>query len=85
MKYVPWKDYKAVTADLKKIYQATKEELAILALEEFIEKMGFQIPSNQPLEEEPLGGLQHLVLLSSRHPQSNLYDQRHRISKQCDS
>mgnify|MGYP000243960440 FL=1 len=28
VKYVPWKDYKAVTADLKKMYQATTEESA---------------------------------------------------------
>ena len=26
VRYVPWKDYKAVTADLKKIYQASTEE-----------------------------------------------------------
>ena len=25
LKYVPWKDYKAVTADLKRIYQSTTE------------------------------------------------------------
>jgi transposase-like protein len=25
MKYVPWKDYKAVTADLKRIYQSVTE------------------------------------------------------------
>ncbi len=28
MKYVPWKDYKPVTADLKKIYQSITEEEA---------------------------------------------------------
>jgi putative transposase len=26
MKYVPWKDYKAVTGDLKRIYQSVTEE-----------------------------------------------------------
>ncbi|WP_432452821.1 MULTISPECIES: IS256 family transposase [unclassified Agarivorans] len=35
MKYVPWKDYKAVTADLKGIYQSNTEEEALLALEQF--------------------------------------------------
>ncbi|GMQ89587.1 MAG: hypothetical protein BMS9Abin09_1089 [Gammaproteobacteria bacterium] len=35
MKYVPWKDYKAVTADLKRIYQSVTEEEALLALEQF--------------------------------------------------
>ncbi|HIF9130825.1 TPA: IS256 family transposase [Photobacterium damselae] len=35
VKYVPWKDYKAVTADLKKIYQSATEDEALLALEQF--------------------------------------------------
>jgi len=35
MKYVPWKDYKAVTGDLKKIYQSVTEDEALLALEQF--------------------------------------------------
>lgn len=37
VRYVPWKDYKAVTADLKRIYQSTTEEEALLALEQFSE------------------------------------------------
>jgi putative transposase len=32
IRYVPWKDYKAVTADLKTIYQATTEDIALKAL-----------------------------------------------------
>jgi putative transposase len=35
VKYVPWKDYKAVTADLKLIYQSITEAEALLALEQF--------------------------------------------------
>lgn len=35
VKYVPWKDYKAVTADLKLIYQSVTEDEALLALEHF--------------------------------------------------
>ncbi|WP_063360019.1 IS256 family transposase [Pseudoalteromonas luteoviolacea] len=35
VKYVPWKDYKAVTADLKLIYQSATEEEALMALESF--------------------------------------------------
>ena len=34
MKFVPWKDYKAVAADLKKIYQSVTEEEALLALDQ---------------------------------------------------
>ena len=44
MKYVPWKDYKAVTADLKKIYQSVTEEEALLAVEEFSEKWDEKYP-----------------------------------------
>ncbi|MBQ4880404.1 IS256 family transposase, partial [Pseudoalteromonas luteoviolacea] len=35
VKYVPWKDYKAVTTDLKLIYQSATEEEALMALESF--------------------------------------------------
>jgi len=35
VRYVPWKDYKAVTADLKKIYQSVTEDEALLTLDEF--------------------------------------------------
>lgn len=35
VRYVPWKDYKAVTADLKKIYQSVTEDEALLALDDF--------------------------------------------------
>jgi len=44
VKYVPWKDYKAVTADLKKIYQATTEESALQSLNDFSEKWDKDYP-----------------------------------------
>ena len=44
VKYVPWKDYKPVTADLKRIYQATTEEQALLALTEFSDKWDDKYP-----------------------------------------
>jgi len=37
MKYVPWKDYKHVAADLKRIYQSATEEEALLALDQLSE------------------------------------------------
>jgi len=37
VRYVPWKDYKAVTADLKRIYQAPTEKDALVQLEQFEE------------------------------------------------
>lgn len=44
VKYVPWKDYKAVTADRKQIYQSATEDEALLALERFSDKWGAKYP-----------------------------------------
>ena len=44
IKYVPWKDYKPVTADLKLIYQAVTEEEALLALDNFSERWDAKYP-----------------------------------------
>ncbi|HIF9129762.1 TPA: IS256 family transposase [Photobacterium damselae] len=44
VKYVPWKDYRAVTADLKKIYQSTTEDEALLALEQFSARWDSKYP-----------------------------------------
>jgi len=44
VKYVPWKDYKPVTADLKKIYRSATEEEALLALEQFGERWDEKYP-----------------------------------------
>jgi len=35
LKYVSWKDYKAVTADLKRVYRSATEDEALLELERF--------------------------------------------------
>ena len=44
VKYVPWKDYKPVTADLKQIYQAVTEDEALLALDNFSARWDAQYP-----------------------------------------
>lgn len=44
MKFVPWKDYKPVTRDLKQIYQSATEEEALLALDEFAERWDDKYP-----------------------------------------
>jgi len=44
VKYVPWKDYKAVTADLKSIYQSATEEKAVAALDAFAERWDDKYP-----------------------------------------
>ena len=44
MKFVPWKDYKAVTTDLKQIYGSVTEEDALLALNNFSERWDEKYP-----------------------------------------
>ena len=44
MKYVPWKDYKAVAADLKAIYQSATEDQALQTLDQFAEKWDNNYP-----------------------------------------
>ena len=44
VKYVPWKDYKVLTADLKGIYRAVTEDEALRALDEFSGKRDEKYP-----------------------------------------
>lgn len=44
LKYVVWKDYRAVTADLKRIYQASTEEQALAELDRFNQQWGTNYP-----------------------------------------
>src|SRR5690554_661406 len=44
LKFVPWKDYKAVTSDLKRIYQSISEQEASLELDRFAEKWDDKYP-----------------------------------------
>jgi transposase-like protein len=44
LKYVSWKDYKAVTADLKRVYRSNTEDEALLELDRFSETWDEQYP-----------------------------------------
>ncbi len=44
LKFVPWKDYKTVTADLKRIYQSVTEQEARLELDRFCENWNEKYP-----------------------------------------
>jgi putative transposase len=44
LKFVPWKDYKVLTADLKRIYQSVTEQEASLELESFANKWDEKYP-----------------------------------------
>jgi len=45
LKLVPWKDYKAVTSDLKRIYQSVTEEEGLMALDQFEQRWDSKYPS----------------------------------------
>jgi transposase-like protein len=44
MKFVPYKDYKAIAADLKKIYQSATEDEALLSLDHFADRWDEKYP-----------------------------------------
>jgi transposase-like protein len=44
-KLVPWKDYKAVTSDLKRIYQSVTEEEGLMVLDKFEQRWDSKYPS----------------------------------------
>ncbi|MDU2940423.1 MAG: IS256 family transposase [Enterobacteriaceae bacterium] len=44
LKYVSWKDYKAVTSGLKAVYQAPTEDAALMALDAFAEEWDDRYP-----------------------------------------
>ncbi len=45
LKFVPWKDYKAITADLKRIYQSITEDEALMSLDQFEQRWDDKYPS----------------------------------------
>ncbi len=45
LKFVPWKDYKAITSDLKRIYQSITEEDALMSLEQFEQRWDSKYPN----------------------------------------
>ena len=48
LKFIPWKDYKAVTTDLKKIYPSATEEQALGALQAFSDRWDQKYPRIHP-------------------------------------
>ena len=45
LKFVPWKDYKAITADLKRIYQSITEDEALMSLDQFEQRWDNKYPN----------------------------------------
>lgn len=45
LKFVPWKDYKTITSDLKQIYQSITEEETLMSLEQFEQRWDGKYPN----------------------------------------
>ena len=45
LKFVPWKDYKAITSDLKRIYQSVTEDDAVISLDQFEQRWDSKYPN----------------------------------------
>lgn len=64
LKDVSWKDYKAVTGDLKHIYKAPTEDAGLLEQERFVEKWDEQYPQIS-IMAQPLAKPGHAVRVST--------------------
>lgn len=76
-----WKDYKAVTRDLKAIYRAPTEEAGQQALEAFASAWDSRYPQiSRSWQANWTNG--DVLRLPGRYPQSHLHNQRHRVAEQ---
>ena len=77
VRYVPWKDYKAVTGDLKRIYQSATEDEALLALDQFSELWDTKYPQISRSWKTHWENLNTLFSYPPEIRKSDLYHQRH--------
>jgi len=85
LRYVTWKDYKAVSAELKTIYQASTEELAVQQLDSLEKGWGEQYPRiiKSWRDARQLGKRSDAVPVPARYSQGDLHNQCYRIVEQC--
>lgn len=67
LKYVSWKDYKAVTAGLKAVYQAPTEEAALMALDKFADVWDEKYPQISKSWRAHWENLNTFLRLSTRY------------------
>jgi transposase-like protein len=81
VKYVSYKDRKAVTADLKEIYLAPSADAALGALERFGEKWDAKYPAVSKSSSEPVERGHSLSEVFPGDTAGNIYDQRDRVGE----
>ena len=72
-KFVSYKELKPLMADLKRVYAAPTEEIALAELDSFDEKMERKISENSEILERQLGESINLFQISGSGPSSDLY------------
>ena len=77
LKYVGWKERKAVAANLKEVYASSTVELAESALECLERKWSSSYPLIAKSWRANWQRVDSLLCLSARNPEGDLYDQRH--------
>ena len=85
LKFVPWKDYKAVTTDLKKIYPSATEEQALGARQAFSERWDEKYPQIHQSWRANWEKFEHAIRVSPADTQSHLHHPCHRVAEQCHS
>jgi len=78
LRFVSWKERKAVARDLRAIYRAPSLEAAETALEAFSERWDEALPRDQPEVAGELGEPDPVLRLSARDPQGHVHDERDR-------
>ncbi|KNX86750.1 transposase, Mutator family protein [Yersinia pestis] len=84
LKYVSWKDYKAVTSGLKMVYQAPTEEAALMALDKFAEAWDDKYPQISKSWRTHWENLNTFFGYPPDIPQGYLHHECHRIGEQRD-
>lgn len=84
LRFLSRKDYKAVTRDLKAIYQAPHGRSRPAGAGSVRQRMGQPLPADKPELAGKLDQPGHVILLSDRYTQVDLHDQRHRVAEQRD-
>ncbi|STM29799.1 transposase [Escherichia coli] len=76
LRFVTWKDYKAVTRDLKQVYRAATEEGVLQALDAFgkeWEGMGCTVPADKSQLAGKLTECCHLLRVPGGDPKGYLH------------
>src|SRR4051794_19946750 len=82
LRFVSYKDRKAVAKDLRPVYTATSREEALVALDAFEQEVGPPVPDDRRLLAQQLGARGALPRLPPGRAEGHLHHQRDRVPEQ---